>query len=203
MSGRILARNSKFGKQWPHRALNFLPPAQLWKYLIWKSGGATPEAILNLGLGLQKVKKILVFLPESLQDLLVLLPMLQTLKYERLSSEFCFMGKGQFLPFLSAIFGNAQSFAVDEQGFFWGDPHFKELEKTVHISARSESGFKPFHLSTASLFDPHCTRHFSRAARRKIPASLCQHYTRIRFIRKFIAHRAYFASALEFYLGAH
>ena len=131
MSGRILARNSKFGKQWPHRALNFLPPAQLWKYLIWKSGGTTPEPILNLGLGLQKVKKILVFLPESLQDLLVLLPMLQTLKHEVVGSEFCFVGKRQFLPFLSAVFGNAQSLTLDEQGFFWGDPHFKELGKTV------------------------------------------------------------------------
>ena len=131
MARRILGRAPGIGKRWPHRALNFLPAKQLWKYLEWKSGGRGVETAFQLGKALTDCRRILVLLPDSFQDILVILPVLQSLAQDLPDLELLLLGDREDAPFLAALFGPDKVAPMDPEGLYWGEPHFRELERLV------------------------------------------------------------------------
>ncbi len=140
MARRILGRVPGIGKRWPYRALNFLPSRQLWKYLAWKSRGRADglgvEAPFHLGNALNDCRRILVILPDSFQEILLALPVLQSLVHDLPETEWQFLGNQSDLPFLAAIFEPDQLLGIFSEDLFWGETHFQNLEKTL-------KGFQP------------------------------------------------------------
>jgi hypothetical protein len=133
MARRILGRASGIGKKWPYSALNFLPARQLWKYLAWKSAGRGTEPSFDLGKNLNRSRRILVILPDSFQEILLAMPVLQSLVSDIPDITLQLVVNQRDIFFLTAMFGPENVLGIKSEDFFWGEAHFRELEKTLQI----------------------------------------------------------------------
>jgi hypothetical protein len=131
MARRILGRPALIAKSWPHRALNFLPPKQLWKYLSWKSGNLGKESAFSLGKSLADCRRILVLAPETFQEILIAIPVLQSLAFELPESELQILAHAENTDFLAGIFASEKVVGINTDEFYWGEPHLRELEVQI------------------------------------------------------------------------
>ena len=129
MARQIPGRFQGIGKRWPYKALNFLPPTQLWKYLGWKSGPALPAAPFQLGKSLTGCKRILVALPDGFQENLVAFSVVQSLVQERPDTEFLFLIEHHLTGFLAALLGSDRVAGIRWDELYWGEAHFQELQR--------------------------------------------------------------------------
>lgn len=127
MTHPILDRDPKVGKRWPYRLLNFLPSRQLWRYLTWQSGGIRSQEPFEVTKALSGSSRILVVLPERLEELLIAFPVVQAL-FQALPKVAIWLVSGpRETPFLAGIFGRERMLSVDPSQFFLGEDHFKEV----------------------------------------------------------------------------
>lgn len=136
MPRRNLGRGPFIGKRWPYKALNYLPPRQLWKYLAWKSGGSLPEAPFELGKSLSAINRILIALPDGFQEILVAFPVIQSLVQGLPGAEFRFLVDEGSAGFISALYGPDSALGIHWGDFHWGEAHFQEL-------TRAAAAFRP------------------------------------------------------------
>lgn len=131
MAIRILDREPRLGKRWPYRILNFLPSGRLWSYLTWKSGGNRPEAPFEICKGLQEARRLLIVLPEDVEEMLIALPVVQS-HFQALPEAAIWLLAGPLeTPFLSSIFGSERLLTLDPEQFFLGEEHFQDLRVRV------------------------------------------------------------------------
>jgi hypothetical protein len=119
------------GKRWPYKALNFLPERRLWEYLRAKSGARGPEEPFRLGPALTGCKRILLALPEGLQENLVAFPVIRSLVRERPDTVFQFLVEQELTAFLAALLGNDRVVGIRRDDLYWGEPHFLELRSAT------------------------------------------------------------------------
>ncbi len=131
MAGRILDHDPKVAKRWPYRTLNFLPSRQLWRYLTWKSGGKGPETQFEIGKALQETRRILIALPESLEELLIALPVVQAHFQSLPEAAIWLLAGPRETPFLSSIFGSERLLTLQPEEFYIGEEHYKDLLSRV------------------------------------------------------------------------
>src|SRR4051812_42109037 len=131
MARRILGRSPVIGKRWPYRFFNFLPNKQVWKYLTWQSGGLAPEPDFQLGKAMADCRRLLIIVPADLQDLLVALPVIQSLVQELPKTAIKFLADKGTETLLNAIFGSERVVILDPEQFFWGEMHFREVLRGV------------------------------------------------------------------------
>ncbi len=133
MASRILGQPSEIGKRWPHRALNFLSTPQKWKYLAWKASNSLPkiEPSLSFGQILDNSPRILILLPEDFSEILLTIPVLQSLLRVHPGIELLLLSSNRAKPFLSILFGPSQVVDILPEEFFWGEHYFKEIIKAV------------------------------------------------------------------------
>jgi hypothetical protein len=136
MARRKLGRDPEIGKRWPYKTLNYLPPKQLWKFLTWKSGGDLPDAPFQLGKALSDKLRMLILVPEDLQQVLVALPVVQSLVNDLPGVDLLILAPIPLTGFLAALFGPDRVLGVDDGNFHWGEAHFQNL-------VRSASAFRP------------------------------------------------------------
>ena len=117
------------GKRWPHKALNFLPAPRLWHYLRRKSGADRFQEPFRLGDALTGCRRILILLPETLQECLVAFPVLRSLMRERSGTDFRFLAEQPLAGFLGALLGAERVIGVRREELYWGEPHFLELQR--------------------------------------------------------------------------
>jgi hypothetical protein len=115
------------GKRWPYKALNFLPERRLWEYLRRKSGFRGAEEPFRLGPALTGCKRILLALPEGLQENLVAFPIVRSLVRERPDTAFHFLAEQELTAFLAALLGHDRVAGIRRDDLFWGEPHFLDL----------------------------------------------------------------------------
>lgn len=127
MSRRILDREFRVGKRWPHRILDFLPSGLLWRYLTWKSGIAVPDSPFEVGKALSGSDRILVALPEPLPEMLICLPAVQAHFRARPESAIWLLAGPRETPFLASLFGRERILTLDPDRFFLGDEHYRDL----------------------------------------------------------------------------
>jgi hypothetical protein len=89
-----------------------------------------------LGRDLTVCKRILIVLPDGFRENLIAFPMLQSLIQERPETEFLFVIDQSLTGFLAALLGSDRVIGVRKEEFFWGEPHFRELERVL-------AGFHP------------------------------------------------------------
>lgn len=127
MAGRMLDRAPRVAKRWPYRTLNFLPSGQLWRYLAWKSGGNRLASPFEVGKALRETRRILMVLPEQLEELLVSLPVVQA-HFQALPEAAIWLLAGPAeTPFLSSIFGRERLLTLMPEDFYLGEEHFQDL----------------------------------------------------------------------------
>lgn len=131
MAGRILDRDPRVAKRWPYRTLNFLPSRQLWRYLAWKSGGHGPETPFEIGKALRETRRILMAMPESLEELLIALPVVQAHLQALPEAAIWLLAGPRETPFLSSIFGRERLLTLAPEDFYIGEEHFKDLLSRV------------------------------------------------------------------------
>ncbi len=131
MARRILGRDPGIGKRWPYRILNLLSPTRLWKYLDKKATLGLDSAPFHLGKNLDSCKKILVLVPDEIQEILVALPLLQSLTHDLPGVELQLLAEQTEVLFLAALFGADKVVPINPTEFFWGESHFKDLERFV------------------------------------------------------------------------
>jgi hypothetical protein len=127
MVRRNLGRAPGIGKRWPYKALDYLPPKHLWKYLAWKSDGAAPESPFQLGKALSGCRKALIVLPESFQEILVAFPVIQSLVQDRPDTQFLLLTRQDLTGFLASLFGTDRVVGLRPEELYWGEPHLKAL----------------------------------------------------------------------------
>jgi len=131
MSGQIPEHASqvapRVAKRWPHRLLNFLPSRQLWRYLTWQSGGLAPEAPFDVGKALSGADRVLMLLPETLPELLIVLPTVQAHFSALPKAAIWLMAGPRETPFLSSIFGRERMLVLEPEHFYLGEGHFQDL----------------------------------------------------------------------------
>jgi hypothetical protein len=136
MARRKLGREPEIGKRWPYKALNYLPPKQLWRFLTWKSGGKLPDAPFQLGKALSNKIRLLILLPEDLQQVLTAFPVVQSLVNDLPGVDLLILAPSPMTGFLAALFGPDRVLGIDNGNFLWGEAHFQNL-------VRSASAFRP------------------------------------------------------------
>lgn len=119
------------GKRWPYKALNFLPERRLWDYLRSKSGSYGGEEPFRLGTALSGCKRILIALPEGLQENLVAFPVIRSLVRERPDTVFHFIAEQELTAFLAALLGHDRVAGIRREDLYWGEPHFLELRRVT------------------------------------------------------------------------
>ncbi len=131
MASRILGRDSGIGKRWPYRALNILPSKHIWRYLAWKSNSKADKQAFDLGQTLNDCGRMLILLPDSLSEVLICLPIIQSLLFKKTDLEIQFLTNQGHGIILGSIFGNAEVLEIFPSDLFWGEPHFRGLEAGV------------------------------------------------------------------------
>ncbi|MEO6097005.1 MAG: hypothetical protein ABIW76_15535, partial [Fibrobacteria bacterium] len=141
-----LGRAPGIGIRWPYKALNYLPPRHLWKYLTLKSGGQRFDAPFQLGKSLSNLRRVLIALPEDFQEILIAFPVVQSLVQALPKTEFMFLVPQDSAGFISSLYGPDRALAVRPMEFHWGEPHFQVLVKTaagfqadISLNLRSET----------------------------------------------------------------
>ncbi|MBW8890445.1 MAG: hypothetical protein JF616_22055 [Fibrobacteres bacterium] len=119
------------GKRWPYKALNFLSERRMWEYLRGKSGAGPGEKPFRLGEALTGCKRILLALPDGLQENLVAFPVVRSLVRERPDTVFLFLANQQLTAFLAALYGHDQTIGIRQDELYWGEPHFLELRRVA------------------------------------------------------------------------
>ena len=137
MPRRNLGRAPGIGIRWPYKALNYLPPRQLWKYLTWKSGGQRPEPPFQLGKSLSEVRRVLIALPDDFQEILIAFPVVQCLVRALPKTEFMFLVDQDSAGFIFSLYGPDRALAIRPNEFHWGEPHFQAMVKTA-VGYRAE-----------------------------------------------------------------
>lgn len=127
MSRRILDRDFRIGKRWPHRIFDFLPSRLLWRYLAWKGGASLPDSPFEVGKALSGADRILVALPEPVPEMLIALPAVQAHFSARPDSAIWLLAGPRETPFLASLFGRERILTLDPDRFFLGDPHYQDL----------------------------------------------------------------------------
>ncbi len=131
MALKILGRSPRIGKRWPHKALNFLTDQQVRKYLAWKSKGRGVEPPFHIGNAIFQARRVVVLLPDTLVEILVAVPLLQCLAQDLEAMELRLLADHRFTPFLTSLFGPNSVIEQVPEDFYWGETHFKELEKKI------------------------------------------------------------------------
>jgi len=119
------------GKRWPYKALNFLSERRMWEYLRAKSAAGRFEEPFRLGEALGGCKRILLALPEGLQENLVAFPVVRSLVRSRPDTSFLFLADQSLTSFLAALYGQDQIAGIRREELFWGEPHFLELRRAT------------------------------------------------------------------------
>lgn len=131
MTRGIPERPARIGKRWPYRFLDLLPPKQLWRFLLWNSGGDRPDPTFEIRPALAGAHRILAILPESPSDFLLTLPILQA-HFQSLpeAAIWILAGPGES-PFLASIFGKERVLTLDPRVFHYGEEGFKDLQSRI------------------------------------------------------------------------
>jgi hypothetical protein len=119
------------GKRWPYKALNFLSERKMWEYLRAKSGTGRAAEPFRLGDALTGCKRILLALPDGLQENLVAFPVVRSLIRERPDTTFLFLADQHLIAFLAALYGHDQTVGIRQDELYWGEPHFLELRRVA------------------------------------------------------------------------
>lgn len=131
MTRRIPDLDRRIGKRWPSRFLNFLPVPQLWKYLVWRSGGDAPGPEFQLRKTMTDCRRILVVAPETFQETLVALPVIETIIHGVKDVSVRLIAWPREAAFLSGVFGRDKVLTLEPEGFYLREPHFQELLKSI------------------------------------------------------------------------
>ncbi len=131
MALKILGRSPRIGKRWPHKALNFLTDQQVRKYLAWKSKGRGVKPPFHIGNAIFHSRRVVVMLPDTMAEILVAVPLLQCLAQDLDAMDLRLLVDHHFTPFLTSLFGPESVLEQVPEDFFWGESHFKELEKKI------------------------------------------------------------------------
>ena len=76
-------------------------------------------------------KRILLALPEGLQENLVVFPVVRSLVRSRPDTSFLFLADQSLTSFLAALYGQDQIAGIRREELFWGEPHFLELRRVT------------------------------------------------------------------------
>lgn len=101
----------------------------MWEYLRGKSGATRMEEPFRLGEVLTGCKRILLALPDGLQENLVAFPVVRSLVRERPDTVFLFLANQNLTAFLAALYGHDQTVGIRHDELYWGEPHFLELRR--------------------------------------------------------------------------
>jgi hypothetical protein len=89
------------------------------------------EPAFNLGKTMAECRRILIIAPETFQDLLVAMPVIQAIVHEVKDVVVQLLAGPQEAAFLAAIFGRDRVWALDADQFFLGEAHFRALLQSV------------------------------------------------------------------------
>ena len=117
------------GKRWPYKALNFLPERKMWQFLRAKSRAGSGGEPFRLREALTGCKRILIALPEGLQENLVAFPVVRSLVRGRPDTDFLFLADHYLTAFLAALLGHDRVLGIRPDDLYWGEPHFLELRR--------------------------------------------------------------------------
>jgi hypothetical protein len=103
----------------------------MWEYLRAKSAAGRFEEPFRLGEALGGCKRILLALPEGMQENLVAFPVVRSLVRSRPDTSFLFLADQSLTSFLAALYGQDQIAGIRREELFWGEPHFLELRRAT------------------------------------------------------------------------
>ena len=136
MALTILGRSQRIAKRWPYKALNFLPNQQIQNYLAWKSRIKGEVAPFHLGNAIFESHRILILLPDTFPEILLTIPVLQSLVQNFPEGKLQLLVDDRFTSFLASLFGPESVVGWVPENFYWGESHFNEVENKTQ-------GFKP------------------------------------------------------------
>lgn len=127
MANRFLDQKARVGKRWPYKALDFLPSSQLRRFLAWRSRPRTQPPPFDVAKSLADSDRLLLILPEGLPELLIALPVVQSLFRARPASAIWLLAGPRENSFLAGLFGLERLLILNPDQFLYGEDHFKEM----------------------------------------------------------------------------